>query len=68
MTLDEARALMADPRANRRVVYLPPGRPEASADEVGTIVSVGNLFVFVVYGKDWQAKATNPAHLTVVPA
>lgn len=63
MTLDQARALLADPFANRRVGY-------QSYDEVipGTIVSVGNQYVFVVYGNSPTAKATAPELLTLLEA
>lgn len=62
MSLDEARALMADPHANRNVQY----QPSEGKVEFGTIVSVGYQYVFVRYGDDWQAKATAPEQLTLV--
>ena len=62
MSLDEARALMADPHANRMVQY----KPHYGRTEYGMVVSVNDYWVFVVYSDSWQPKATAPEDLTVV--
>lgn len=61
MTLDEARA-----NIGRKVGYRPP-HPALPAEE-GVIASVNDRFVFVRYGSDLTAKATNPRDLTLIDA
>ena len=62
MSLDEARALIADPHANWTIEY----KPHDGRTEYGIVVSVNNRWVFVVYSDSWQPKATAPEDLTVV--
>lgn len=57
MTLGEARA-----RAGEKVLYSTvPGECE-----VGVIVTVGETYVHVCYGRDQNAKATRPEFLTLM--
>jgi hypothetical protein len=57
VTLDEARKSIG-----RTVVYTPP----AGDPETGVITSTSTTMVFVRYGGDNHAKATNPADLTLL--
>lgn len=57
MTLEEARE-----HAGHAVVYRRPG--ELAED--GTITSVGERFVFVLYTGDRHPKATDPADLALL--
>jgi hypothetical protein len=58
MTLDEARGYVG-----RAVVYQTAG----NEPEYGVIAGVGEAHVFVRYGRDELAKATDPADLTLLP-
>lgn len=59
MTLEEARA-----NAGKPVVY----RPRCGHEERGVILRAGELFAWVVYDGDTDAKATNPADLVLATA
>lgn len=57
MTLDEARAHVGE-----KVIYsLRPGQADT-----GVISSVGDVYVFVLYGRDFTPKATYPGDLTLM--
>lgn len=59
MTLNEARALLAESPGPPGVVYRPEGRPP----EDGVITDVNERYVFVRYRGDQHSKATDPGML-----
>ncbi len=62
MTLEQARG-----HVGHGVVYRAPHIGAADqGPEQGEITSVGEQYVFVRYGSDFHAKATDPAALTLL--
>jgi len=58
MTLDDARKNIGE-----RVMYFPS---PASGGEAGTITSVNDKYVFVLFAGDQGSKACDPATLTLM--
>jgi hypothetical protein len=65
MTLDEARAMLARPEQERRVVY--ENSSWHGYKDRGVVTAVTGQFVFVRYGNQPTATATYPEDLTAVP-